>query len=339
MQSKRALVLAEINRIDAEFGEIKFDYMGGAVSPYTPLPYDQLKSIVNDYQVIVSEFDTIDRGIIDHAANLQMIICCRGGVKNVVDVDYAMSKGIVVKNTPGRNANAVAEYVIGMILNHDRSLSTANDRVLSDDLQRQCFCKTVNYKDTLWGMDENSPYHIFRGRGLRNITLGIIGYGYTGTAVTHMAVALGMNVLLCSRHVSKDTIPVGVELVDLEYLLMHADYISLHCSNPDHRAIIGRDELCMMKRSAYLINAARGDVLDEDALIDALDEGIIAGAALDVTRQEPLLPDSRIIHARNISITPHIAGATNEVIDYCTDLVRKYLREYLHHEDVVSVLE
>lgn len=268
-----------------------------------------------------------------------MIICCRGGVKTVVDVDYARSKGIVIKNTPGRNAHAVAEYVIGTILNHDRSLSMANDRVLSDDLQRRCFCKTVDYKDSLWGMDENSPYHIFRGRGLRNITLGIIGYGYTGTAVTQMAVALGMNVLLCSRHVSKDTIPVGVELVDLEYLLMHADYVSLHCSNPDHRAIIGRDELCMMKRNAYLINAARGDVLDEDALIDALDEGIIAGAALDVTKQEPILPGSRLIQARNISITPHIAGSTDEVIDYSTDLVRDYLREYLLHEDSAPVMK
>lgn len=79
MRRVRTLVLAEINRIDTEFAEIKFDYMGGAVPPYTPLPYDQLKAIVNDYQVIVSEFDTIDREIIDRAANLQMIICCRGG--------------------------------------------------------------------------------------------------------------------------------------------------------------------------------------------------------------------------------------------------------------------
>lgn len=261
------------------------------------------------------------------------------GVKTVVDVDYARSKGIVVRNTPGRNAHAVAEYVIGMVLNNDRSLASASSRVLSDDLQQQCFCKTVDYKDSLWGMDENSPYHIFRGRGLRNITLGIVGYGYTGSAVIQMAIALGMKVLLCSQHATTEMIPDGVDLVDMEHLLRYADYVSLHCSNRDHRIIISRNELQMMKKNAYLINTARGDVLDEDALIDALDEGIIAGAALDVTRQEPLLPYSRLIRTRNISITPHIAGATDEVIDYCTDLVREYLREYLLHGDSATVVE
>lgn len=326
--------MAEINRVESEFDCIEFEYLGGSIPPYEPLPYEKLLSIIDNYQVLISEFDTIDRGIIDQAKNLKLIVCCRGGIGTVVDVAYAQEKGIIVRNTPGRNAQAVAEYVMGIILNHDRSLSESNAEILSGELQRNYFCKTVNYKDSLWGMDEKSPYHVFRGRGLRNITLGVIGYGHAGKAVVQMAVAMGVKVMLYSHHASVNDLPPEVELASLQDLLCRADYVSLHCSNPDHKIVIGREELAMMKPSAYLINTARGDVVDEDALIEALDEGTISGAALDVTRQEPLLPDSKITRARNIFITPHIAGATDEVIDCCTDVVRGYLRDFLDQESM-----
>lgn len=329
----KVLVLAEINRIDEEFDSIEFDYLGGSVPPYTPLPYDVLKEIVGRYQVIISEFDTIDKEIIDQAVNLKLIICCRGGVGTVVDVDYARKKRILIKNTPGRNACAVAEYVLGIILNHDRSLSECNSSILTNELQKQCFCKTVNYKDSLWGMDEKSPYHIYRGKGLHNILLGIVGYGHTGKAVTKMAVAMGIKVLLCSHHATEKDLPDGVEIVSMDDLLKRSDYVSLHCIKTDNKVVIGREELVAMKPSAYLINAARWDVLDEEALIEALDQHIISGAALDVTQHEPLLPDDKIIKAENIFITPHIAGATDEVIDHCTDMVKGYLRVFLEQNN------
>lgn len=326
----RVLVLADISRrIEKEFPELEFHYMGYALEERIPLPSEILKSVIGDYDIVISEFDTINKEVIDCAKKLKLIICCRGGVHSVVDVPYASKRGIVVKHTPGRNSASVAEYVLGTIFTMDRKLFFANAMVLAERLQEKSYYLPSEYKDSLWGMDKASPYHVFRGKGIHNFTLGVIGYGNVGRTVVNMAVLLGIHVLVYNHHTILSPIPAGVEIVDLDYLLKNSDFVSLHCNNRKHEVVIGKQELAKMKDGAYFINTARGDLVDEEALIQALESGKLAGAALDVTRKEPLEVGDPLVHAPNIFITPHIAGSTDEVIEKGTDMAIYFLREYI----------
>ena len=326
----KVLVTADLDkRIESEFPDLQFDYMGYAVGNHIPSAKEELLAVIADYDFLVCEFDTIDKDLIDTASKLKMIVCCRGGVHSVIDVNYAAKKGIIVKNTPGRNASSVAEYVLGVMFTMDRQLFHANSLVLSDTLQKEKYVLPENYRDSLWGMDSSSPYHRFRGKGIHGITLGVIGYGNVGRIVVNMAVILGIHVLVYNHHPIMTPVPAGVEVVELDYLLRHCDFISLHCSNREHKPVLGEAEFRKMKDKTYLINTARGDVLDEAALIRALDSGKLAGAALDVTQQEPLPMNSPLIKAKNIIITPHIAGAADEVIQIGTDMTIYHIREFL----------
>lgn len=326
----KALVTADIDRrIEKEFPEIKFTYLGYSLPDYIPSSHEELKKAISDYDFLISEFDTIDKDIIDNADNLKMIICCRGGVNTVIDVQYAVKHGIIVKNTPARNASSVSEYVLGIIFNADRHLLKANELILSDTLQNEKFILSDNYRDSLWGMDKSSPYHTLRGKGIHNFTLGVIGYGNVGRAVVNAAVVLGIHVLVYNHHPIVSPFPAGVEIVDKQKLLQNSDFVSLHCNNRNHEIVMGSTEFSLMKKGAYFINTARGDLVDETALIDSLNSGHLSGAALDVTEKEPLPPKSPLIKAKNIFLTPHIAGATDEVIETGTDMVIYHLREYL----------
>ena len=326
----KVLVLADIDRkIEKEFPELEFTYMGYAVGQHIPSTHEEIKTAIPDYDFLISEFDTIDKDIIDVAEKLKMIICCRGGVHTVIDVPYAAKKGIIVHNTPARNASSVAEYVLGVVFNADRNLTKADELVLSDTLQNETFILPDKYRDSLWGMDSRSPYHTLRGKGIHKLTLGVIGYGNVGKVVIKYAVVLGIHVLVYNHHPILSPVPAGVEVVDRDYLLKNADYVSLHCNNRTHEVVMGAEEFSKMRPDAYFINTARGDLVDENALINALDSGQIRGAALDVTRHEPLPPNDPLIKAKNIFITPHIAGATDEVIETGTDMAIYYLREYL----------
>ena len=326
----KALVLAEIDkRIEKEFPELDFTYIGYACSDHVPSTHEEIRRIIPNYDILISEFDIIDRDIIDVAEKLKIIICCRGGIHSVVDVSYATRKGIIVKNTPARNATSVAEYVLGVVFNNDRKLSIANELVLSDKLQTQQFILPAHYKDSLWGMDKNSPYHTLRGKGLHNLSLGVIGYGNIGRVVVSSAILLGIKVLVYNHHPIVGPVPSGVKVVDKETLLQESDYVSLHCNNRAHAVVMGEEDFLKMKKGAYFINTARGDLVDEEALISVLNCEHLSGATLDVTREEPLPPRSELIKAKNIFLTPHIAGATDEVIEVGTDMVIYHLREYL----------
>lgn len=327
-KNKRALVLAETNRDELVemFPDISFDFMGYAEN-FVVIPHEKLKEIISGYDILVSEFDTIDKEIIDNAEKLKLLVCCRGGVHSVVDVSYAESKGIIVRNTPGRNAAAVAEYVIGQIIANDRFLAETNELIHKNIIQKEHFSKPAEYKDSLWGMDSNSPYHRFRGKGLSNITLGIVGYGKIGHVVTRMAMSLGMNVIVYD-HSPQHLLP-EMQIVSFSELLEISDIVSLHCTNRNHTVLMGENEFKKMKNGAWFINTARGDLVDETALIEQLNSGHIGKAILDVTRDEPMPLDSPLTKANNIVLTPHIAGATDGVIDNVTKVVAAYIRQFM----------
>lgn len=324
----KALVLADINknRLAEEFSEIDFDYKGYAINNIV-MDRIELKEIIVQYDILISEFDTVDKEIIDVATNLKLIICCRGGVSTVIDVPYAEKKGIIVVNTPGRNADAVAEYVIGQIIYNDRFLSITNELIHKDVLQNNRYIKPSEYGDSLWGMDDASPYHVYRGKGLKNIKLGIVGYGIVGSEVAKYAVNMGMKVMAYD-HSPKKMIE-EVKKTDFETLLKTADIVSVHCSNKNHKVLFSKNEFSLMRHGSIFINTARGDLVDEDALIHSIHIGHISKAILDVTRQEPLPIKHKLIAEPNIILTPHIAGATDRVIDYGTEMVIEHMKNFL----------
>lgn len=234
--------------------------------------------------IIASEPVTAD--MIATAAELRVI--ARSGVGyDSVDLSAATGRGIRVCNTPGVNHDAVAELTIALMLVSARRLTTVIDGVRAGR----------------WPRDA--------GTELRGNTLSILGFGPSGRAVARLATAFGMTVLVHTAH--PDAAAPAVQFVDRNTALARADYLSLHTRTDDRtRRMIDASALAMMKPTAVLINTARGSLVDEDALADALDSGEIAGAALDVLDAEPLPADNRLGGRDDVLITSHLAGQTIE---------------------------
>lgn len=204
-----------------------------------------------------------------------------------VDVAEAARRGISVSNLPGVNANAVAEYTIGLVLAAARRLWQSASGVAAGGWPRE------------------------DGRELRGATLGIIGHGAAGRAVVPLARAFGMTVVCVTAHPDPDE--TEVEFVDLPALLAAADYVSVHTALTDRtRGLLDASAFRRMKASAVLINTSRGHVVDEDALAHAVSSGQIAGAALDVVTVEPLPADSPLRGVDDIVVYSHLAGQTAE---------------------------
>lgn len=274
------------------------------------VPQDQLIDAINNegYEVLlVRSATTARKDLIDACPGLKMI--GRGGVgMDNIDVEYGRSKGINVFNTPGASSLAVAELVITMMF----------------DLSR--FTYDSNLLMPTQGATEFGALKKKYGKGveLRGKTLGIIGFGRIGQYAAKYALGCGMNVVASDPFVKEATIQVEVggqtvevkiNPTDMDSVLQQADYVSLHIPMPaDKKAVIDAAAIGKMKDGAFLINAARGGVVDEDALIAALDSGKLAGAGLDVFVGEPTPREDLLKHPK-IACTPHIGAATVEAQD------------------------
>ncbi|MDR1068114.1 MAG: D-2-hydroxyacid dehydrogenase [Clostridiales Family XIII bacterium] len=255
-------------------------------------PPEELCEQVKDFNVIVVRSATkVTKEILDGAAQtgaLSLIIRGGVGVDNI-DVNYAKQLGITVRNTPAASSNAVAELAVGHMF----------------AVARHIFIANVTMRAGAW---EKKKY---TGHELQGKTLGLIGFGRIARETARIARAIGMNVVYNSRSGKKD----GYD--DFEYrsfadILSGSDFISLHVpADKENGALIGAAEFAQMKDGAYLINCARGGVVDEEALLAALDSGKIAAAALDVFETEPP-KDERILTHERISLTPHIGASTKE---------------------------
>ena len=256
---------------------------------------DDLKEKVKEFDALVVRSATkVREPIIDAAAEAgKLKIVIRGGVGvDNIDVKYAEEKGIVVKNTPRASTDSVAECTIGHMFALARFIGISNHAMRSGE----------------W------PKKQYKGVELAGKTLGLIGMGRIAQSVARKAAALGMNVMWTDIF-DIQGLPAEYKKSTQEEILKEADFISLHIPMPaDGKAVIGKDELATMKSTAYILNLARGGVIDEDALCDALDNGVIAGAALDVYAKEPLA-NERILKNDKISMTPHIGGSTKEAQD------------------------
>lgn len=242
--------------------------------------------------------EQIDAGA---AGKLKLIIRAGVGLDNV-NVDHAKSKGVVVRNTPAASSAAVAELVLGQIFTLARNLQVAN----------RSMAEGKWLKKQLSGVELNGK------------TLGIVGFGRIGQCLAAKARALGMDILFYDAFVKEVE---GYQYVEMDELLKKSDFISLHVPAQD-KALIGKDEIAMMKDGSYIINAARGGVVDEDALVDALESGKLAGAALDCFKAEPLA-NERLMHCEKLSMTPHIGAATSEAQQRIGKLTVDIIQEVL----------
>jgi phosphoglycerate dehydrogenase-like enzyme len=216
-----------------------------------------------------------------------------------VDVATATQRGIPVLYTPGRNTVAVADFTIALLLAIVREIPQAD----------------AHLRANTWHINGDLPYFYFRGPELEGKTLGLVGCGAIGRLVAQRARGFGMDVVIFDPYLSPDRIGDVGRLVVLDTLLLRADVVSIHCPlNAETSGLINQAAIAKMKPTAYLINTARAAVVDEDGLYCALSEQRLAGAALDVFWQEPLAPDSRWRNLRNVVLTPHIAGASRDVV-------------------------
>ena len=268
---------------------------------------EQLESYVNEHQidvVLVRSVTTVRKELIDACPSLKGI--GRGGVgMDNIDVEYARGKGLKVFNTPAASSDSVAELVMGHMRTLVRFLHDSNRNMPLDG-----DTKFASMKKAFAG-----------GMELRGRTLGIVGFGRIGQALAKLAVGAGMEVVFSDMH--DDDIDVALEFFDgqslsftcknvgLEGVLAQSDFISLHVPGGD---LIGAAEMAKMKDGVFLLNAARGGVINEEALLDALESGKVAGAGLDVFKNEPT-PAVKVLMNGRVSLTPHIGAATGEAQD------------------------
>ncbi len=270
---------------------------------------EQLAQAINDkgyVGLLVRSATKVRQDLIDACPNLKFI--GRGGVGlDNIDVEYAKEKGITVENTPGAPSQSVAELILGHMFTVSRSLHDANRQMPTKG--------STDFKAL------KKQYG--KGKELRGKTLGIIGFGRIGQYTAQYALGCGMKVIAHDPFVNKATLtveihglnePVQVDIntTSLEEVLQTSDHISLHVpKQKDGNAVIGKEEIAKMKDGVSLINAARGGVIDEDALLEGLNSGKLGHCALDVFENEPT-PKEELLQHPALSLTPHIGAATLE---------------------------
>lgn len=255
----------------------------------TGLAEDDLCQIIGNYHAIIVRSATkITAKVIEKAYNLRVIARAGAGLDNV-NVTAARAQGIEVVNAPNANTQAVAEHTMGLILALARRLPEADSSLKKGQWKKASLM----------------------GTGLYGRTLGIVGFGKIGRQVARRALAFGMNVIVNQRRLTPElALEEGVKAVDLIDLLTLSDFVTLHLPlKSETKGLMGPAQLALMKPEAYLINTARGAIVNEAALLEALDKGNLAGAALDVFAQEPAI-DSRLAQHPRVIATPHIAAST-----------------------------
>lgn len=272
----------------------------------TTVAQEQLANYINEQKIaalLVRSATQVDKTLIDACPELKVI--GRGGVgMDNIDVAYAQSKNIHVINTPAASSESVAELVMGHLLNGVRFLADANRNMpLEGDSKFKLLKKSYQ-----------------KGQELKGKTLGIIGFGRIGEAVAQRAIGMGMKVVFHDHHPDKRTFTLdffdgqqlefSLEGISMDALLEQSDFISIHVPSTNGY-VISDKEIEKMKSGAGIINAARGGVLDEVALVDALNSGKLSFAGLDVFESEPT-PEIKILMHPQISLSPHVGGSTVE---------------------------
>ncbi len=285
----------------------------------TGLPPEELKKIIGDYDGLVIRSATkVTSEIVDAAENLKVVGRAGIGLDNV-DVPAASQKGIVVMNAPDGNATTAAEHAIGMMMSLSRNIPQA----------------TASMKEGKW--EKKS----FMGRELTGKTLGIFGIGRIGAIAASRAQGLKMKTIAYDPHMPKDLVDkLGVELVSLEELAKRSDYITVHVPlTKETNKVLSTEFFKNMKNDAMFVDCARGGVCDEDALYQALVDGEIAGAALDVFANEPTTKENcPLLGLKNFICTPHLGASTSEAQENVALAIAEQVADYLNKGVVTNAV-
>lgn len=258
--------------------------------------------------------------------NLKLIACSRGGVENI-DRQAVRRHSVWVTSAPGRNANAVAELAVGLMISALRHIPKTHHYIMSQQWDK-----------VPWDIAGNTSFKTFDGYELCGKTIGLVGYGAIARRVAKLL--SGFDVKLIAYDPFLTQWPEGVTSVDWEKLFSTADVVSLHCKLSDTtRGMVNRAALQHMKPTSIFINTARGALVDEDALYEALAGGQIACAALDAQVHEPMFHDSKFLTLDNIILTPHIGGASRDIIAQQTRIVMEDVTAYFETGKPIHVIQ
>lgn len=296
-------------------GDLSYDHLKqyGQVTIY-PITKTEKETIsrIADSEIVLVNKTPITKSVLDACPNIKLI-CVQATGYNVIDCKACAEKGIPVTNVPSYGTSAVAQFTMGLILEMCHQIGLHSDSVHQGD----------------WAKAESFCYWLTPQMELEGKTLGILGFGRIGQAVGKLAKAFSMEVIAYNRSQSEEGKKIG-KYVDLDTLLRESDILSLHCPlTPDNEKVINAENISKMKDGAMLVNTARGALVDETALIEALQSGKLRYAALDVVFQEPLPADHPLLKVKNCIITPHIAWAPVESRQRLMDCVEENIRSFL----------
>ncbi|AGB47590.1 phosphoglycerate dehydrogenase-like oxidoreductase [Mesorhizobium australicum WSM2073] len=274
---------------------------------------DEVVDFIGDAEIVVTQLAPLSEGMMRRLPGLKLVAVSRGGPINI-DMEAARVHGITVVNVPGRNATAVAEFTIGAILAETRLIRVGHEALRKGE-----------WRGDLYRADRT-------GRELGEMTVGVVGYGNIGTKVVRLLRAFGCHVLVSDPYVqlSAEDRNAGVELVALDDLLSRSDVVTLHSRvTQETRGLIGKDTIARMKPGVIFVNTARGPLVDYDALYEPLVSGQIASAMLETFAVEPVPSDWPLLQLPNVTLTPHIAGASVRTVTYAAEQAAEEVRRYL----------
>ena len=282
---------------------------GFEVQVKTGLPPEELRQAIKGVHGLVIRSSTkVDQALLEAADELKVVGRAGTGLDNV-DIDACTQKGVVVMNTPGQNSNAAAELALGHIFALSRHIARGHQAL----------------KQGKWEKKK------LRGREVKGKTLGIVGMGNIGSILAELGRGVKMRVIGYDPYLDDEQVRQrGAEPVSFDELIAQADYISIHVpKTKETTGLFNAETIAKMKDGAYLINCARGGIVDEQALCDALEAGKLGGAALDVFEQEPLPADARILYPDSVTCTPHLGASTYEAQVNVAVAVARQMSAYL----------
>jgi len=292
----------------------------GEVVVYERSTPEEVEERARGCDVLITNKAIVSAETIRKTDSLKYIGVTATGV-NIVDVKAASERGIPVTNVSGYGPDSVAQMVFAHILNFTNRLAEQVDDV----------------RDGGWSRSEDFCYWLHPLTELRSLTIGIVGLGEIGGAVARIAHGFRMKVIGYTRDRGREA-PEHVEWVDLDELFAGSDFVTLHCPlTSETEGMVDERRLRLMKSSAYLLNTGRGQLVDERALANALNEGEIAGAGLDVLSSEPPNPNNPLLSAQNCSITPHIAWATKAARERLMKMSAGNLQAFVEGEAINTV--
>ena len=282
----------------------------GEVTEHGLLPYEEVAEAIADADIVVCNKTLLNEHSLRLAKKLKYIGLFATGYNNI-DVDYCRAHGITVCNAGSYSTNAVAQHTFALILEHFNRVAQYNQYV----------------QDGRWKRSPTFSPFVYPLNELAGKTIGIVGLGAIGKAVAKIANAFEMRVVACNRSPRSAE---GVEMLSFDELLAQSDIVTVHCPlNPDSEDMFNRGTFAKMKRGALFVNTARGGVMVERDLLDALQSGHLGGACIDTLRVEPMEEDCILMGARNCLMTPHIAWAPVETRQRLMGIVTHNIRSFL----------